>query len=50
MTFTNPVYGDNFADPQVVAVDGTYTLPRQGLGTRGRDTRTRPFRHVLHVV
>ena len=24
MTFTNPVYGDNFADPQVVAVDGTY--------------------------
>ncbi len=24
MTFTNPVYGDNFADPQVVAVAGTY--------------------------
>ncbi|WP_112244940.1 glycoside hydrolase family 43 protein [Kribbella monticola] len=24
MAFTNPVYGDNFADPQVVAVDGSY--------------------------
>ncbi|TDU89813.1 glycosyl hydrolase family 43 [Kribbella voronezhensis] len=24
VAFTNPVYGDNFADPQVVAVDGSY--------------------------
>jgi hypothetical protein len=40
MTFTNPVYGDNFADPQVVAVANTYYA--------FVSTRPRPSRHVLH--